>query len=401
MSGDAVVDRISVGIKGVLLGSKLGSVCFCPLARTEHAVSARHIAGLRCEEPLSATDLAKHLLDLCEGKNTAVPKYADRVVAVVSATVAEAMLGSNVGGKPDAAIAFCVKALSLDPRCAEAYGTLAALLDISGGTAVVNGQRLGSVALRDKSTRLCIEDMAGKPFVAPLSSGSSAASVPTAVAVPAACPEVADYVKSVGPYRLDKLPQPHAMLAAVVRRDATLGWLEATRRGVAAPDSTGLPPSAALQQAADALLLPGGDGDGVAAAPARADALVSARCKAFETLLAMADEQGGGGSAGSSSGSGVAGRCQASLQLYLALAFLSVDAPASIERQLASARARAKGATAGAGLPEPRYSDDARRALQAYRDAAVAGVAYWDHSYLLIALVHEVRRLPGVGSGVA
>ena len=37
------------------------------------------------------------------------------------------------------------------------------------------------------------------------------------------------------------------------------------------------------------------------------------------------------------------------------------------------------------------------RALQTYRDAAVAGAAYWDHAYLLVALVHEVRRLPGMG----
>ena len=57
-----------------------------------------------------------------------------------------------------------------------------------------------------------------------------------ATAASATCSEVADCVKSVAPYRLARLPQPHALLAAVVRRDATLGWLEATRRGVAAPD---------------------------------------------------------------------------------------------------------------------------------------------------------------------
>ena len=291
MSGDAAVDRIAAGIKGVLYGSKLGSICFCPLARTKDShIAARHVAGLRCEDLLCATDLSQQLLDLCEGKNTAVPRCSDRVIAAVSATVAEAMLGSNVGGKPDAAIALCVKALSMDPRCAEAYGTLAALLDITGGTAVANGQRLGSVALRDKCTRLRIEDMAGRPLVAPPLAGSVAASLPMATAAPATCPEVADYVKSVGPYRLDKLPQPHALLAAVVLRDATLGWLEATRRCVAAPDSTGLPPSAALQQAADGLLLPSGD-DCVAAAPAREVAIVSSRGKAFKALLSIANEQ--------------------------------------------------------------------------------------------------------------
>ena len=112
----------------------------------------------------------------------------------------------------------------------------------------------------------------------------------------------------------------------------------------------------------------------------------------------MADQQGAaeGSTAGGSSGSGVAGRCQASLQCYLALASLSGDAPVSLERQLA-ARVRARGAAACAGLPEPRYSDDACRALPSYRDAAVAGAAYWDHAYLLVALVNEVRRLPGMG----
>ena len=105
-----------------------------------------------------------------------------------------------------------------------------------------------------------------------------------ATAAPATCPQVADYVKSVGPYRLGKLSQPHALLAAVVLRDATLGWLEATHRGVAAPNLAGLPPSAAPQQAADGLLLPGGD-DGVTAAPAREVAIVSSRGKACETLL--------------------------------------------------------------------------------------------------------------------
>ena len=44
-----------------------------------------------------------------------------------------------------------------------------------------------------------------------------------AAAAPAAFPEVADCVKSAGPYRLDKLSQPHALLAAVILRDATLG----------------------------------------------------------------------------------------------------------------------------------------------------------------------------------
>ena len=104
-----------------------------------------------------------------------------------------------------------------------------------------------------------------------------------ATAAPAACPE-SPTVTSVGPYRLDKLPQPHALLAAVVLRDATLGWLEATRRGVQSPDSAGLPPNAALQQAADGLLLPGGD-DCVASAPAREVAIVSSRGEAFEALL--------------------------------------------------------------------------------------------------------------------
>ena len=217
-----------------------------------------------------------------------------------------------------------------------------------------------------------------------------------ATAEPATCPEVADYVKSVGLYRLDELSQPHALLAAVILRDATLGLLKATSRGVAAPDSTGLPPSAALQQAADGLLLPGGD-DGVADAPAREVAIVSSRGKASETLLSMANEQEAAeDTAGCSRGSSDVGRCQASLQLYLALAFLSIDAPVSLERQLA-ARVRARGATAGTGLPEARYSDDAHRALQAYRDAAEAGAAYWDHACLLVALVHEVRRLPGMG----
>ena len=124
---------------------------------------------------------------------------------------------------------------------------------------------------------------------------------------------------------------------------------------------------------------------------------MSSRGKASKTLLSMADEQEAaeGSTAGCSSGSGVAGPCQASLQLYVALAFLSVDALASIELRLA-ARVRARGATPGTELPEPRYSDDARHALQAYRDAAVAGAAYLDHAYLLVALVHEVRRLPGM-----
>ena len=87
------------------------------------------------------------------------------------------------------------------------------------------------------------------------------------------------------------------------------------------------------------------------------------------------------------------------MQLYLALAFLSVDAPVSLERQLA-ARVRARGATAGAGRLEPCYSDDARRALQSYRDAAVAGTAYWDHAYLLVALVHEVGPRTGMVLGL-
>ena len=205
----------------------------------------------------------------------------------------------------------------------------------------------------------------GSAAIAPPWAGSVAASLPMATAAPATCPEVADYVKSVGPYRLDKLSQPHALLAAVVRRDATLGWLEATRRCVVTPNSTGLPPSAALKQAADGLLLSGGE-DGIAAAPAREDAFLPCRIKAFETLLSMADEQeaaegrafetllsmadeqeaAAGCTAGCSSGSGVAGRCQTSLQLYLTLACLSVDAPVSLERQLA-ARVRARGATAG------------------------------------------------------
>ena len=219
-----------------------------------------------------------------------------------------------------------------------------------------------------------------------------------ATAAPATCPEVAYDVKSIDPYRLDKLSQPHALLAAVVRREATLGWLKVTRRGIAAPASTGLPPSAALQQTADGLLLPGGD-DGVAAAsaPAREVAIVSSRGKAFDTLLSMADQQEAaeGSTAGCSRGSGVAGRYQASLQLYLALSFLSVDVPVSLERQLA-ARVRARGVTVGTGLPEPRYSDDACRALQLYRDAAVAGAAYWDHACLLVALVHEVGPCTGM-----
>ena len=87
----------------------------------------------------------------------------------------------------------------------------------------------------------------GSAAIVPPLAGSVAASLPMAAAAPATCPEVADYVKSVGPYRLDKLPQPHALLAAVVGRDVTLGLPEATRRGVAAPDSAGLPPNAALQ----------------------------------------------------------------------------------------------------------------------------------------------------------
>ena len=112
----------------------------------------------------------------------------------------------------------------------------------------------------------------------------------------------------------------------------------------------------------------------------------------------MADEQeaAAGCTAGCSSGSDVAGRCQASLQLYLALAFLSVDAAVSLERLLA-ALVRGRGATAGTGLPEPHYSDDACRARQSYRDTAVAGAAYWDRAYLLVALVHEVGRRPGMG----
>ena len=66
--------------------------------------------------------------------------------------------------------------------------------------------------------------------IAPPFAGSVAASLPMATAAPAACPEVTECVKSVGLYRLDKLSQPHALLAAVVRRDSTLGWLEATCR---------------------------------------------------------------------------------------------------------------------------------------------------------------------------
>ena len=58
---------------------------------------------------------------------------------------------------------------------------------------------------------------------------------------------------------------------------------------------------------------------------------------------------------------------------------------------------RASGATAGTGRPEPRYSDDARSALKPYREAAVAGAAYWDHAYLLVALVHEVGPRNGMG----
>ena len=122
----------------------------------------------------------------------------------------------------------------------------------------------------------------------------------------------------------------------------------------------------------------------------------------------MADEQEAaeGSTAVCSSGSGVAGRCKASLQLYLALACLSVDAPASIESQLA-ARVQARGLLLAHGFPsratrtsQGRYSYDARRALQAYRDAAVAGTAYWDHAYLFVALVHEVGPCTGMVLGL-
>ena len=196
---------------------------------------------------------------------------------------------------------------------------LAALLDIVRGSAVVNGQRYGAVALRDKCTRLRIEDMAaatcasvprsksegtgpgtGQLHATP-STTSAALPPPQTAAAPELGAEVASYIKSVIPYRLNgkDMPQLHASLAPAVLRDVTLGWLEATRRGVASPDSAGLPPSAAFQPAVDALLYApaGAAGDDAV--------LVASRATAFEALLALADAEGGEGG-GSSIRGGVA-----------------------------------------------------------------------------------------------
>ena len=114
-------------------------------------------------------------------------------------------------------------------------------------------------------------------------------------------------------------------------------------------------------------------------------AVTATGAEAFDALLGMpaataADPVDDGG--------GLVARTHGSAQLYLALAFLSVDARMPVLGQLrAATSARATGNPSPA---EPPYMPDARRALQTYRDAVVAGVAYWDHAYLLVAAVHEV-----------
>ena len=176
--------------------------------------------------------------------------------------------------------------------------------------------------------------------------------------------------------------RPHTALEPALLRDVTHEWLQATRSGVVAPDTVGLALSASFQSAANNAL----------AAAASVAVVAATGAEAFDALLGMpaataaaADPVDDGG--------GLVARTHGSAQLYLALAFLSVDARMPVLGQLrAATSARATGNPSPA---EPPYMPDARRALQTYRDAVIAGVAYWDHAYLLVAAVHEVSPRGG------
>ncbi len=103
---------------------------------------------------------------------------------------------------------------------------------------------MGVVALRDKVSRLRIED--GTNGAAPLSHRPCG----VADSIPVLQPQIPD----VNAYlRFAALPKcaPHAVLELALLRDKTREWLHATRSGVVAPDTVGLALSASFQAAAN------------------------------------------------------------------------------------------------------------------------------------------------------
>lgn len=414
MAASGPLEKLLQEVSRLFYSSLSAPTCLCSLiARDASASQACTLTmGLRCDESLSATELAHHvrnclhrckpfvaarflpclqILRVCEGAVPVVPRLSNKSIALAASKLAETLLAPDdanktflfdaAGRQPVNRIDICRAALSLDPSCAEAYATLASL--VGGNSVEVNGQRLAVVSLRDMATRLRFSSaLAPRPAAVPVSASRAPPPGPASLAtapVPAsrapppgpaklagpsaptsAAPEVCAYRSAVAAAL--GLPPFEGLLPAV-DRDVTPAWVRATHAGVTAPDPGGLPLSGPFTDAVEAVFA-GGSASSVGA---------------VDTLLGM-----------SAKGGGVAGRRHASAQLYIALAFLSVDTPHSLDVQLAeAARAREAGER---GSAEPPYMADARRALEAYQAAVISGAAFWDHSFFLIAAVHEVGR---------
>ena len=261
------------------------------------------------------------------------------------------------GSLPVNRVDICRAAISLDPRCADAYATLASFLD--GGSVEVNGKRVGVVQLRDTASRIRF-DIANTASSAPSlhvvqpPTDSVASSTP-----PSRAKEIDDYCRgvavlfTVGGGSVLGTPA-YTDLKPAIDRDVTQAWLRASCDGVTAPDHAGHALSESFTTAVNCVF---SGGPGFA--------------QAFDTLLSMSSNDGG-----------VAPRRYASAQLYLALAFVSVDAPVSLDAMLADvARVWEHGARHPTESP---FMTDARRSLQAYRTAVINGSAFWDHASLLI-----------------
>ena len=148
MSGDISVDKLLQTVLVLYGNSSCSPTCVCELATTgigsagstNRPSGCRGIPDFRCKEPLCATELAHHVLRICEGFFPGVAeKRSNRVLAAVLVKLAETLFGENASKTFDFSesrgldrIALCKAAIDLCPPCAAAYAALAPFLTCDG-----------------------------------------------------------------------------------------------------------------------------------------------------------------------------------------------------------------------------------------------------------------------------
>jgi hypothetical protein len=355
--------------------SKKESHCFCPLMR--ESTDLVHVLGSsgacsclnkcdtknaqerNCGVPLTGTEIALNILRLLPS-STDDNSRASAIAALAGTLLDDECANKTyfVDNQNRNRMDLCLHALSLNPNSTDALSILAAIMDPSGVTKVYsNGILLTLQMVRDRLTEIRLQESLS---LSRGSHNSPASKIAPLQSLPTNVPEaVRAFHMAMGLEKNGKglcsIPS-HSVLKSAIMRDVTKTWLDATAAGVACPSPSAARVSEHFQKVVDALF-----SGGVAAE--------SAFGELYDTSRAPIDQNSN------------TTRIAASSKLYLSIGLLLQDSPFSLEEHIEALATFRK--------PSPPYLADAIQALAEYRAAVVSGEAFFDHTYVLAALLHE------------